>query len=134
MPNNPEIQPPTNQKFGFFFTVVFALASGYFFNEDSTAEAYVFLVLAVTFFLVTVIKADLLFPLNKRWMHFGLLLSRIVSPIVLGVLFFGLFTPIGLGMRLVGRDELRLKVTMLGSFWKQKEATSLSSTNFENQF
>ena len=134
LPNLSEVQLPTNQKFGFFFTTVFVLAGGYFLIEASVAAASVFLVLAGTFFLATIFKADSLLPLNKLWMYFGLLLSKIVGPVVLGVIFFGLFTPIGLGMRLAGRDELRLKVKILGSFWKQKETTSLSSTNFKNQF
>jgi hypothetical protein len=130
----PEVDLPTNRKFGFFFTAVFVLAGGYFLNEDSVEAAYIFLVLAVTFFLVAMIQADFLLPLNKLWMHFGLLLGKIVSPIVLGVIFFGLFTPIALVMRIVGRDELRLKVKKLPSFWKPREESTLSSIRFENQF
>ena len=132
--NTSEVELPTNRKFGFFFTVVFALAGGYFFNENSVVVAYIFLVLTVAFFLVTMIKADFLLPLNKLWMHFGLLLGKVVSPIVLGVIFFGLFTPIALVMRIVGRDELRLKVKKLPSFWKPREENTLSSTRFKNQF
>lgn len=129
-----KVELPTNRKFGFFFTAVFALAGGYFLNENSVVAAYIFLVLAAAFFLVTIIKADFLLPLNKLWMHFGLLLSKIVSPIVLGVIFFGLFTPIALVMRTVGRDELRLRVKKLPSFWKPREENTLSSTRFKNQF
>ena len=134
MLNLPEVHLPTNRKFGFFFTAVFALAGGYFLNENSTAAAYIFLVLAGAFFLVTMTKADFLFPLNKLWMHFGLILGKIVSPIVLGVIFFGLFTPIALVMRIVGRDELGLKAKKLTSFWKVREKSTLSSSQFENQF
>jgi hypothetical protein len=130
----PEVRLPTNRKFGFFFAGVFALAGGYFLKESSIVAVCMFLVLAVTFFLVTVIKADLLLPLNKLWMHFGLLLGKIVSPIVLGVIFFGLFTPVALVMRIVGRDELRLKVKKLPSFWKPRKESTPSSTQFKNQF
>jgi hypothetical protein len=130
----PEVQLPTNRKFGFFFAGVFALVGGYFLKESSTVTACMFLVLAVSLFLVTVIKADLLLPLNKLWMHFGLLLGKIVSPIVFGVIFFGLFTPIAFVMRTAGRDELRLKVKKSSSFWKTKEGNSVSSIRFENQF
>ena len=132
--NTSEVELPTNRKFGFFFTAVFALAGGYFLYENSVVVAYIFLVLTAAFFLVTMIKADFLLPLNKLWMHFGLLLGKIVSPIVLGVIFFGLFTPIALVMRIVGRDELRLKVKKLPSFWKPREENTLSSTRFKNQF
>jgi hypothetical protein len=130
----PEVQLPTNRKFGFFFAGVFTLAGGYFLKENSVAAVWMFLVLAVTFFLVTVIKADLLLPLNKLWMHFGLLLGKIVSPIVLGVIFFGLFTPIALVMRIAGRDELRLKVGKSSSFWKFLKENSVFSIQFEKQF
>ena len=129
-----EVQLPTNRKFGFFFAAVFALAGSYFLKENSFAAAGIFLVLAVIFLVVTVIKAELLLPLNKLWMHFGLLLGKIVSPIVLGVIFFFLFTPIAFVMRIVGRDELRLKVKKLPSFWKPREESTPSSTRFKNQF
>ena len=128
-----EVQLPTNRKFGFFFAGIF-FVGGIFLRESSIAAVCIFLVLAVTFFLVTVIKAELLLPLNKLWMHFGLLLGKIVSPIVLGVIFFGLFTPIALVMRIAGRDELRLKVKKSSSFWKTREGNSVSSIRFENQF
>ena len=132
--NSSEVQLPTNRKFGFFFTAVFALAGGYFVNKDSVVVAYTLLALAAAFFLVTMIKADFLLPLNKLWMHFGLLLGKIVSPVVLGVIFFGLFTPIALVMVIVGRDELRLRVKKLPSFWKPREKNSVSSNQFQNQF
>jgi len=130
----PEVQLPTNRKFGFFFAGAFTLAGGYFLKESSIAAVCIFLVLAVTFFLVTVIKAELLLPFNKLWMCFGLLLGKIVSPIVLGVIFFGLLTPIALVMRIAGRDELRLKVKKSSSFWKTRDGNSVSSIRFKNQF
>ena len=128
-----EVQLPTNRKFGFFFAGIF-FVGGIFLRESSIAAVCIFLVLAVTFFLVTVIKAELLLPLNKLWMHFGLLLGNIISPIVLSVIFFGLFTPIALVLRIVGRDELRLRLRKLPSFWKPREETPPSSTRFKNQF
>ena len=92
-----DIQLPSNRKFGFFFAVVFALIGVYFVymgsGDITVAVAYGFLVLAVIFLLVAFVKADILSPLNMLWMRFGLLLGLIVSPIVLGVIFFGLFTP-----------------------------------------
>ena len=129
-----EVELPTNRKFGFFFAGAFTLAGGYFLKESSIVAVCIFLILAVTFFLVTVIKAELLLPLNKLWMHFGLLLGNIISPIVLSVIFFGFFTPIALFMCIVGRDELRLRLKKLPSFWKSREESPPSSTRFKNQF
>ena len=106
-----EIELPSNRKFGFFFTFVFAAAAAYFYYSANLTWTYVFIAAALAFLLVTLIKSDALLPLNKLWMRFGLLLGMIVSPIVLGVIFFGLFTPIAMLMRRSGRDELRLKFT-----------------------
>ena len=129
-----ELQIPTNRTFGFFFAGIFALAGGYCLKEGLYSAAYVFFVLVVAFFLVTVIKAELLLPLNRLWMFFGLLLGKIVSPLVLGVIFFGLIAPIALVMRIAGRDELRLKVKAPSSLWKTSDENSVSSVRFENQF
>ena len=134
MLNLTEVQRPTNRKFGFFFAAVFALIAGYFFNEDHNVATYIFSVLAATFLVVTIFKAAFLLPLNKLWMHFGLLLGKIFSPIVLGIIFFGLFTPIALGMRLAGRDELRLKFKKVASFWKHRDENRIFSTTFKDQF
>lgn len=129
-----EIKLPTNKKFGLFFSFLFTLISIYFFYEDSNSVAYLFAVVAGVFILVSVVKADLLMPLNLLWMSFGLMCSKIVNPIILGVLFFGLFTPLALIMRIVGRDELRLKFKKKSSYWKIRDGNVVSSRQFENQF
>ena len=101
-----EIELPSNRKFGFFFTFVFCSSSSLFLLYENIDWAYAFVAAASIFLLITLIKSDTLLPLNKLWMRFGLLLGMIVSPIVLGLIFFGLFTPIAILMRLSGRDEL----------------------------
>jgi hypothetical protein len=131
--NLDDIELPSNRKFGYFFSVVFGVAAMYFFAIDSLIWSAVFGVLAVLFVLITVAKADLLLPLNKLWMRFGLLLGMIISPIVLGLIFFALFTPIAIMMRLFGRDELRLKVKEQRSHWLQRK-TEINSESFLNQF
>ena len=128
-----EIKLPSNRKFGFFFTFVFAVAAAYFFYEANIAWAYVFVITALIFLLITLIKSDALLPLNKLWMRFGLLLGIIVSPIVLGVIFFGLFTPIAMLMRLSGRDELRLKFSQKASHWITR-SEPIKSESFKHQF
>ena len=128
-----EIELPSNRKFGFFFTFVFAVAAAYFFNSTNMIWAYIFAIASLIFLVVTVAKADILLPLNKLWMRFGLLLGMIVSPIVLGIIFFGLFTPIAFFMRLSGRDELRLKLSKKASHWISRSDT-LKSESFKQQF
>ena len=128
-----EVELPSNKKFGFFFTLVFAIATGYFYTNASFTWAYVFASTLVVFFIVTVVKAEFLLPLNKLWMRFGLLLGMVFSPIVLGIIFFGLFTPIALIMRLSGRDELSLKFSKKPSHWILRSET-IKSESFKQQF
>ena len=129
-----EVQLPSNRKFGIFFTFVFVATATYFFWEGSTQVSAILGVLATVFALVTIIKSELLLPLNKLWMSLGLLLGMIISPIVLGGLFFFLFTPIAFLMRLVGRDELRLKKLEAKSYWKSREPSGPSGDSFKHQF
>ena len=124
---------PSNQRFGFFFTFVFTVVAAYFYYSANVTWTYVFTVTALAFLLVTLIKSDALLPLNKLWMRFGLLLGMIVSPIVLGVIFFGLFTPIAMLMRLSGRDELRLKYAQKASHWISR-GELIKSKSFKHQF
>ena len=128
-----EIELPSNRKFGFFFSFVFALVAAYFYFSTNVSWAYVFIATALIFLIITLIKSDALLPLNKLWMRFGLLLGMIVSPIVLGIIFFELFTPIAILMRLSGRDELRLKFTQKASHWISR-GEPIKSESFKNQF
>ena len=128
-----EIELPSNRKFGFFFTFVFALAATYFYHLANVSWACVFIAVALLFLVVTLIKSAILLPLNKLWMRFGLLLGMIVSPIVLGVIFFGLYTPIAILMRLSGRDELRLRVTERVSHWISR-GDPIKPESFKHQF
>jgi len=67
--NMSEIELPSNRKFGFFFTFVFALAAAYFYYSANVSWAYVLTAAASIFLLVTLIKSDVLLPLNKQWLH-----------------------------------------------------------------
>ena len=127
------VELPSNKKFGFFFTFFFLIVAGYFYTKSSLIWAYVFSVTTFIFFLVTLVKAHFLLPLNKLWMRFGLLLGTIINPIVLGIIFFGLFTPIALIIRLLGRDELRLKSKNKISHWVVRKER-LQTESFKNQF
>ena len=112
-----KIKLPSNKKFGYFFTFLFALVTTYFFNNSVEVWAYFFLIVAVIFFIITITKAEILSPLNKIWMRFGLMLGLIISPLVVGLIFFCIFTPLAFLMRLSGRDELRLKIKNKTSHW-----------------
>ena len=128
-----EIDLPSNKKFGFFFTLVFAIAATYFYNPENMKWTYIFAATSVICLIVTLKNAEILLPLNKLWMKFGLLLGLIVSPIVLGIIFFGLFTPLSLFMRLSGRDELKLKFSQKKSHWISRN-NPIKSDSYKNQF
>ena len=128
-----EIELPSNRKFGFFFTFLFAVLAVYFYVKNSWIEVYLFGALALIFLCLTVVKANLLQPLNKLWMNFGLFLGKIFSPIILGFIFFGLFMPAAFFMRLIGRDELQLKLCARGSYWKSR-IEQIQPSSFKRQF
>ena len=128
-----EVELPSNRKFGFFFTFVFAVVAAYYLYSEKMTWAYAFIAAAFIFLLVTLVKSDALTPLNKLWMWFGLLLGMIVSPILLGVIFFGIITPIAITMRLSGRDELKLKSAQKASHWI-KRSEPIKSESFNQQF
>ncbi len=132
--NLSELELPSNQKFGFFFTAIFVTVGAYLSYQGIDAASYILIGLAAFFLLLTVFKADFLLPLNKLWMRFGLLIGMIVRPIILGIIFFGLFTPISLLMRLFGRDELRLKLTNRSSHWRERDDSNALDDSFKNQF
>ena len=127
-----DINLPSNKKFGFFFTVIFLIITAYFFHLDSKIIASTMFVLALTFLIITLNRPKLLFPLNKLWMRFGLLLGMIINPIVMGIIFFGLITPYSIIMRIMGRDVLYLRKTNK-SHWVSR-SQSLPQTDFKQQF
>jgi len=130
-----DVSLSSNRTFGLVFTVVFILVGilpllyGYPIQLWSLALSGLFL-------LLTLARPGFLGPLNHWWTHFGLLLHSIVSPITLGALFFGMVTPIGLVMRLIGHDPLRLKFDgNAQSYWIKRASTKESeSSSMNNQF
>jgi len=127
------IKLPSNKKFGYFFSTIFLIAATYFFYIKSQAIGYVLIVIGLLFLVITLTNAGLLLPLNQLWMRFGLLLGKIINPIIMGIIFFGLFVPYGLVIRLIGRDELNLKQVKNKIYWKLR-SKELSQINFKRQF
>ena len=85
-------------------------------------------------FFVTLFSAESLAPLNKAWAALGQILGRLVSPIVLGLIFFCLITPVALIGRIGGRDQLRLKTRADTSYWIKREPPGPAPDSFKNQF
>jgi hypothetical protein len=91
-------------------------------------------VIAVSLFLFALVAPAKLARLNRLWFHFGVLLGRVVSPIVLGIMFFLLITPVAFMTRLLGRDALLLKKRSLTTYWVDRTPPGPSGESYRNQF
>jgi hypothetical protein len=128
-------QLPSERKFGFLFTVVFLFFAGWArFKGWSGLAQNGFLGLSVVFFALALMMPTLLAPLNRAWFALGLLMGKVVSPLVLGAMFFLLITPLAVVLRLFGRDELRLKKRQVQSYWVDRAVEQSPAESFKNQF
>lgn len=128
-----EVVLPSNRKFGLFFSAMLAIL-GVFLFRTVEYVSYLLLAIAAIFLLFSLIKPSCLLLFNRLWMAFGLLLGKLISPIIIGIIFFGLFTPISIVMKIFGRDELRLKIKDRSSHWKLRERSLISKDSFKQQF
>lgn len=127
-------QLPANRTFGYFFVAVFALLGAYAQWKNVAEVAILALILSALLAAVTLLAPQILSPLNRFWHSFGLLLGKIVSPIVLGVIFFVLITPISVITRVFGRDELKMKKRSVDSYWVDRSPPGPTSDSFKNQY
>ena len=129
-----DIKLPSDRKFGFFFTTVFLISSIYFYFENFYLIFKFTSALTLLFLILTLIKSKILNYLNTVWMRLGYFLGKIISPIVLGAIFFGIFTPVSLLMKVFKRDELRIKLKKRDTFWKNKDNSEKEGIIFKQQF
>lgn len=128
-------QLPSNRKFGFLFSIIFFAASAYsFFYHGFQLKVYAGIAIGVFFLVASINNSKLLTPLNKCWFNLGLILGNIVSPLVLGFIFFLLITPIAITSRLFGRDELKLKRPESTTYWASPVGSNSDPDMFKNQF
>ena len=131
--NNPDL--PSDKKFGYFFSLIFFLSSLYFFYIQQLIISSLFIFLLVVILSFSIMNPRKLNYFKVLWMKLGFFLGSIISPLILGIIYFGIFTPLGLILRILGRDELDLKINKFSkSFWKIKSQDQLISNSFENQF
>jgi hypothetical protein len=127
---------PSNRSFGWTFTGIFVIAGAYGLWKGGAGAAQSWLLaLAAVTAVVTLTRDTWLTPLNRAWMLFGELLGRVVSPIVLGVIFFGIFTPVGVVMRLCGRDAMCRKFDAAApSYWVRRDPPGPADGSYRNMF
>ena len=125
-----DVKLGSNKSFGIVFFVVFILIGFYPLIKDGNLNISSILI-GLIFLILGILNSRFLTPLNKIWFKFGLLLGQLISPIIMGVIFFLVVTPIAFIMRVLGKDVLKLKKKTDNSYWIKK--TDLKS-KMKNQF
>ncbi len=111
-----DIKISSNRSFGIVFFIVFLLIALYPITYSEEIRVWS-VIISLIFLVLGLLNSKILTPLNKLWFKFGILLGKIVSPIIMGIIFFLVVTPIGLIMRLFGKDVLNLKYNNNKSYW-----------------
>ena len=125
-----KIKVSSNKSFGIVFSIFFLFISIYLFlNEYPTY--YWSLFVSVIFLLLGLMNSKILSPLNLLWFKFGLLLGKIVSPFVMGIIFFVVVTPISILLKIFGKDVLNLKFNNNKTYWIEKNGPK---SKMKNQF
>jgi hypothetical protein len=123
---------PSNRNFGFVFTGAFLVFGLLPLRHGKPIRLWC-LALSGAFLLVTLIRPSLLTVANRLWMKLGLLLGKVVNPVVIGLLFYLVFTPAAAVLRWLGKDLLRLKRDPgAQTYWIQRDSESLP--NMSEQF
>ena len=132
---NSKVTSASDRSFGVMFGFIFIIIAVIMRLRDNPQNIQLlFLALSFLTFLISFTRPSLLNTPNRLWMKFSLLLARFVSPIVLGVLFYVLISPLALVLRLFGRDELRLKTKKVASNWQIRQISGYSLDSFKNQY
>jgi len=129
-----EVKASSNRSFGWVFTAVFLIVAVWPLVSGGMVRWWSLLV-AAAFALVTVAAPKLLAVPNRLWMRVGLLLNRIISPIVLAFLFYVVVTPMGVLMRVFGKDSLRLRRDASDtSYWIERDPPGPKPDSMNHQF
>ena len=121
---------PSNRNFGIVFFVVFFIISFWPLLNDGNIKVWS-IILAIFFLILGLINSRILTPLNIVWYKFGILLGSVVSPIVMGIVFFAVVTPTSLLMKIFGKNLLGLKKNNKRSYWIER---SQIKSKMNNQF
>jgi hypothetical protein len=125
---------PSNRSFGTLFVVVFALLGGYWWWRSNVLYPWAFGLSALTL-LVTLAAPDWLTPANRAWMKLAEILNRIVSPIVLGAIFFVVLTPTAFVIRMLGRDAMKRRFDPAArTYWVERDPPGPDPAGLPNQF
>ena len=125
-----EIKIGSNKSFGIVFFLVFLVISLYpLINNESLR--YWSLVVSFVFLILGLFNSNILTPLNRLWFKFGILLGKFISPLIMGIIFFLVVTPIGILMKIFKKDLINLKFDNSKSYWIEKTEPK---SKMKNQF
>mgnify|MGYP001364154640 FL=1 len=125
-----DVKISSNRSFGIVFFVVFLIIALFPLINDGNIRLWS-LIVSLAFLALGLLNSKFLSPLNKIWFKFGLFLGKIISPMVMGLIFFFVVTPIGILMRILKKDILNLKMNNNKSYWIEK---SEPKSKMKNQF
>jgi len=128
--NQNDVKIGSNKSFGIVFFIVFLLISFYPLINQENIRIWS-LIISLIFLILGLLNSKILNPLNKLWFKFGIILGRIISPIIMGIIFFFVVTPIGLLMKLLKKDLLNLKFNKTSTYWIEKSGPK---SKMKNQF
>ena len=125
-----DVKISSNRSFGIVFFIVFLLIALYPLINSQDLRLWSLLV-SLIFLVLGLLNSKVLTPLNKLWFKFGILLGKVIAPLIMGIIFFLVVTPIGFLMRLSGKDVLNLKFNKNKSYWIEKSGPK---SKMKNQF
>ena len=125
-----DIKIGSNRSFGIVFFVVFLLIGFYPLLNEGNLRIWS-VIISIVFFILGLLNSKILTPLNKVWFRFGLFLGKIISPLIMGIIFFFVVTPIGIFLRIIKKDVINLKFNSDKSYWIKK---SKIKSKMKNQF
>ena len=125
-----DVKISSNRSFGIVFFVVFLLIAFYPLINQAGIKIWS-VIISLIFLILGMLNSKLLTPLNKLWFKFGIILGKIVSPLIMALIFFTVVTPIAFLMRILKKDLLNLKFSKNNSYWIEKSGPK---SKMKNQF
>ncbi len=125
---NREIE--SNKNFGIIFFIVFLILALIPLKNNGEIKLWS-LIISIIFLYLAIINSKILTPFKKIWIKLGMILGKVISPLIMGLIFFLIITPIGLIIRLFGKDLLNLKFNKKKSYWIEKKEPK---SKMKNQF
>ena len=128
--NSKDIKIGSNRSFGIVFFIFFLIIAIYPIINGREINKWFFFT-SIIFLILGLLNSKFLTPLNKLWFKLGIFLGKLISPLIMGIIFFLVVTPIGYIMRILRKDLLNLKFNKNRSYWEKKNGPK---SKMKNQF